>query len=133
MTTERGKITRVLNLIRKHGISLLDRVRERYHHDLATQGVRGQITALTKGLDGDIEDTLMELLEEDRRIYQWTELIEKNNARDKLICTVFNDLSKQAQTVVMQGPEAQIRYFASKYGIDKAKKLVEAMIGSNCY
>lgn len=131
MTTERGRITRVLNLARKHGSSLLSRAMGRYQHDLTSQGMRSQAVLLTKALGSNVEETLIELMEDDRKIDQWSELIEKNNARDKLICAVFNDLAKQAQTVVMQGPEAQIRYFADRYGMDRAKKLVETIIKSN--
>jgi len=131
MTTETGKITRTLNLIRNHGNSLLSRIRERYQQKEATQGVREQVTKITNSLGYDTERILKELIEEDSKITGFVEAVKNNNVRAKLICAVFNDFTKQAQCIVMKGSEAQIRYFVDRYGISKTEKLVEKLIKPN--
>jgi predicted transcriptional regulator len=133
MATEHGRTSRLVNLARKHDSSLLSRAINKHHHHLAYRGLREQANYLVSELGDFAENVLDDLIKEDEKIDQLSNLVQTRNARDKLICTVFNDLAKQMQDVVMKGPEAQLRYLTARYGLDRTQKLVKTLVKTDLY
>jgi outer membrane murein-binding lipoprotein Lpp len=128
MATERGCTSRLVNLARKHDSTLLSRAIDKHHQKLAYRGLRDQANYLVSELGDFAENVLDGLMEEDQKIDQLSNQVQTGNARDRLICAVFNDLAKQMQDVVMKGPEAQLRYLTNRYGLDHTQKLVKTLV-----
>jgi hypothetical protein len=133
MATEHGRTSRLINLARKHDSSLLSRAIDKHHQQLTYRGLREQANYLVSELGDFAENVLDDLVKEDEKIDQLSNLVQTRNARDKLICTVFNDLAKQMQDVVMKGPEAQLRYLTDRYGLDRTQKLVKTLVKTDLY
>lgn len=133
MATEHGRTSRLVNLARKHDSTLLSRAIDKHHQTLTYRGLREQANYLVGELGDFAEDVLDDLVEEDQKLDQLSDQVYTGNARDRLICAVFNDLAKQMQDIVMKGPEAQLRYLANRYGLAHTQKLVKTLVKRDSY
>lgn len=128
MAIEHGCTSRLVNLARRHDSTLLLRAIDKYHQKLTYRGLRDQANYLVSELGDFAENVLNDLVDEDQKIDQLSNQVQTGNARDRLICAVFNDLAKQMQDVVMKGPEAQLHYLIDRYGLDRTQKLVKTLV-----
>lgn len=128
MATEHGRTSRLVNLARKHDSTLLQRAMDKHHEHMIYRGLRDQANYLFEELGDFAEELVRGVVEEDQKIGQLSRLVEEGSARDRLICTVFNEMAKGVQDVVMEGPESQLRYLVEKYGIERTEKLVKKLI-----
>lgn len=125
MTTEHGRTSRLVNLARKHDPKLLARAIDKHHQNEARRSLRDQAYYLLEELGDFAEDLVTDIIEEDDKIGQMASLVGNNWGRDKLICTVFNEMAKSMQDVVMEGSESQLRYLVDKYGLERTQEMVK--------
>lgn len=119
----RQAIRTILNFMRDYGCKSLLTHLAQY---CTRQGRRRQAKLVAEIMNHEIGNFLTEVRDEERKVKQYTKLVENSNVRDKLVCAVFNDLFKQAQEVVMGGAQTQLRYFINRYGATKTLQMVKS-------
>lgn len=128
MATNHGPLSRnILSFLNKHGNHLLGKAMHTYHNKLGGSGLRECVDYFAEQLGDQAIPRLQDELTTEQQVLNLVSKI-KGNARDKLICTVFNDMARELQGVVMNGSAAQIYYFVNKYGLTRTQELVKNLL-----
>ena len=130
MATNRGHVARnILNFLSKHGNYLLSKAVHTYHGELGVSGLREEVEYFADQVGDQAVPRLQNELLEEQKVLHLADKI-KGSVRNKLICTVFNDMAKEMQSIVMAGPSAQVYYLVDKYGWKRAEEMVKKLLKS---
>ena len=128
MTNKRGQLIReISNQVHKYGSSILRKSIDEYCKYIKGLSTRTQVGWLVDNYNERGKELMKKRLSEQEEIAKLATEIVSKGARDKLICSVYNELSEEFKGIVMEGPEVQLQYLADRYGVECTKVLVKRL------